>query len=142
MWRVRGDGVSMERLDGETIVINFDSGEYFSFRGSSADILWLVEAEVSEQSWGKLLESEFPDLHWNLERQQEVHTFLQDLASAGLIETTDAPSINSVDGLPNDYPRTSWSAPSVQAHDDLVDLLVIDPIHDASDGGWPNTRTP
>jgi len=140
MWRVRGDGVSMERLDGETIVINFDTGEYFSFRGSSADVLWLVDSHVAPEAWGAVLGGSFPGLEWGETAQSEVDAFLEELLTAGLIEHTTAQGTTEVT-LPDDYVRSEWTAPSVHANSDLVDLLVIDPIHDTSEDGWPSTRT-
>jgi hypothetical protein len=58
----------------------------------------------------------------------------------GIVQASDAPGGPAVD-LPDDYTRTAWSAPAVYANDDLVDLLVIDPIHDASEDGWPESRS-
>jgi hypothetical protein len=140
MWRVRSDSISMERLDGETILINFDSGEYFSFRGAAADILWLIDSAVDEGQWGRALEQAFPDLRYDADITADVDGFLRELFEAGIIEATDEPGGDAV-SLPSDYVRGAWSAPSVHANDDLADLLVIDPIHDASEDGWPQTKS-
>jgi len=138
MWAVREDSVSMERLDGETILINFETGQYFSFRDSSADILWLVQSGVDPAHWPAVLAEAFEDLSWNEEVQQSISQFLESLFELGVIAVgagIDGPSVT----LPDDYARTRWTAPSVFANDDLADLLVIDPIHDASEDGWPQS---
>jgi hypothetical protein len=142
MWRVPENSISMERLDGETILINFDSGEYFSFRGPSADLLWLVSAGVDRTAWISYLSAAFPDVtDPDPAIEAQIDTFLGELAAAGIILPADdnAVSVTAAD-LPADYDRDSWTAPSVHANDDLVDLLVIDPIHDTSEDGWPQTR--
>jgi hypothetical protein len=129
----------MERLDGETILINFDSGEYFSFRGSSADILWLIDAGVDRQHWISVLRDAFENSPIGGEIVAEIDSFLTELADAGVIE----PSVSSGGppaSLPNDYARVAWTPPSVHANDDLADLLLIDPIHDTGEDGWPKTR--
>lgn len=142
MWRVPENSISMERLDGETILINFDSGEYFSFRGPSADLLWLVSAGVDRAAWISCLSDAYPDLTApNPAVEAQIDTFLGELASAGIIlEADDDVVVVPAADLPDDHVRESWTAPSVYANDDLVDLLVIDPIHDTSEDGWPQTR--
>lgn len=139
-WRVKEESVSLERLDGETILINFDTGQYFSFQGTSADVLWLVQAGIGRADWGSVLEGAFAGLAWDAERDAEVDAFLAGLVEVGVIESA-APAGTAAEPLPTDYERGAWSAPSVFANDDLADLLVIDPIHDTSEDGWPQSRS-
>ena len=139
MWRVKDESVSLERLEGETILINFDSGQYFSFRGTSADVLWLVQTGVARSEWPQVLQGAFPGLVWTSEIDREVDEFLAGLEASGIIERADGPAAELVP-LPDDYVRTEWSTPSVAGNDDLADLLVIDPIHDTGDDGWPQAR--
>ncbi len=151
-WRVAGESISMERLDGETILINFDSGQYFSFDGSSADVLWLVAQEADRTTWRTSLTAAWPGLVWDAGVDAGIDTFLAALSQAGVIVPaggdsdgdSKADSGGRADGpaspLPADCDRGAWTAPSIQANDDLADLLIIDPIHDASDDGWPEAR--
>ena len=139
MWRVKDESVSMERLDGETILINFDTGQYFSFQTASADVLWLVQAGVDPAHWPAVLQAAFSGLVWDDTVDAQVPGFLDGLAEVGVIEPAPGPGGPVVE-LPDDYARDQWSAPSVYANDDLADLLVIDPIHDASEDGWPQSR--
>lgn len=140
MWQIKKSAVSMERLDGETILINFDSGEYFSFRGSSADILWLVNAEVDRRHWLSILRDAFGDSVLTGDVDPEIDAFLTGLADAGVI-TPGSGSYGPPMSLPDDYPRIAWTTPTINANDDLADLLLVDPIHDTSDDGWPQKRT-
>lgn len=139
MWRVKDESISMERLDGETILINFDTGQYFSFQGSSADILWLVQCGVDRDHWPRALEDAFPGLAYDDAVHRDVEDFLVGLGRVGVVLPSENPG-GPASPLPDDYERAQWSAPAVYANDDLVDLLVIDPIHDASEDGWPESR--
>lgn len=135
-FRLRHSDLSIERLDGEIIAIDFLSGKYGSFIGPSADLLWLVQLSVPRQKWVKLLEDSFVSLPATEELQREVESFLQSMAELGIIEPTG--EINGiVESLPADYVRGIWTTPVYAIEDDLVDLLIIDPIHDTSDDGWP-----
>ena len=139
-WRLREESISLERLDGETILINFDSGEYFSFRGSAADILWLIDMGVDRSHWSVILASAFPNLLFDHEIALQVEDFLQHLLEANVIIASSTGGIGDVT-LPDDYKRDTWSRPTVDAINDLADLLVIDPIHDVGDDGWPHTQS-
>lgn len=139
LWRVREESVSMERLDGETILINFETGQYFSFQNTAADVLWLVHAGVDRAHWPTALQAAFAGLVWDDDIDGQVQQFLAGLAEVGVVEATEG-SGGPVQELPDDYARAQWSAPSVYANDDLADLLVIDPIHDTSEDGWPQSR--
>ena len=41
--------------------------------------------------------------------------------------------------LPEDYLRGDWVSPLLVSNDELSDLLKIDPIHDVSESGWPES---
>ena len=36
--------------------------------------------------------------------------------------------------------RKPYTAPAVQKYDDLEDLLLLDPIHEVDEAGWPVAR--
>ena len=133
------DSLSMERLDGETILIDFDSGEYFSFKGSSADLVWLVQNEIAYEHWDSILSDVFPGLILTKEIWEEIGDFLYAMERAGILIRVGDVS-GTVGALPQDYERISWQSPEVMINSDLVDLLVIDPIHDASEDGWPERK--
>jgi hypothetical protein len=133
------DSLSMERLDGETILIDFESGEYFSFKGTSADLVWLVQNEIPYESWENALSEAFPGLSLTSEIWQEISEFLYAMERAGILIRVDTVS-GTMSELPQDYERITWQAPEVMINSDLVDLLVIDPIHDASEDGWPDRK--
>lgn len=139
MWEIRSESISLERLDGETILINFDSGEYFSFVGPAADVLWLVDSGIERSAWAGILEVGFPGLSVDDEVNAGIDAFVGELQTAGIIRVVDGDGV-SVGELPADYVRGEWTTPKVNANDDLADLLLIDPIHDADEEGWPEKR--
>lgn len=136
---MKHESISMERLDGETILINFDTGQYFSFYGSAADILWLVDAKIDRTYWAGVAEAAFPGLAWDTTVDTQVDEFLAGLVDVGVVTRSEEAG-GPAAPLPDDYVRGHWAAPSVFGNDDLADLLIIDPIHEASEDGWPQTR--
>jgi hypothetical protein len=135
-FRLRRDNLSLERLDGEIIAIDFISGKYGSFVGPSADLLWLIQAEVPRENWWGLVNQAFdpapaPDLF-----NADADSFVERVRELGIVETVES-AHGVVESLPDDYVRKGWTTPVFAVEDDLVDLLVIDPIHDTSSDGWP-----
>lgn len=130
----------MERLDGETVVINFETGQYFSFLNSSADVLWLIEHGGDRGTWMPQLASAFPNLPDVDVVEEQLGAFLDQLLEVNIVEREDTEP-QPFRELPHDYERAEWTAPKVKAHQDLVELLAIDPIHDTGEDGWPQSRT-
>jgi len=48
---------------------------------------------------------------------------------------TDAGSLEPV------QPPLEYAPPSLDKYDDLKDLLLLDPIHEVAETGWPTGRT-
>lgn len=139
-YRLRPTDLSIERLDGEIIAIDFLSGKYGSFIGPSADLLWLVQVGIPREKWWTLVQSAFVNVPEREEGEAEIDTFLLDMADLGIIEPAENQQ-GLAESLPEDYVRGDWTTPVYAIEDDLVDLLIIDPIHDTSDDGWPQAAT-
>jgi len=138
-YRLKSSSLSMERLDGEVIAIDFATGKYFSFLASAADLVWLLQNEIPRNMWHHIAQEAFDPSIDRVEFEAQVSTFLSELDALGLLESTDW-LIGEPVQLPNDYPRGAWSVPVVMVENELVDLLVIDPIHDTGDHGWPEVK--
>lgn len=132
--------LSMERLDGEVIAIDFATGRYYSFEGPAADVVYFLSHAVPRAQWREALMGYYkmvPDINiW----EQEINSFLEKLTEHDLIRPvsalTEAPTV-----LPDDVARGVWSSPTFMVNDELVDLLVIDPIHESGDRGWPQEQS-
>lgn len=136
----------MERLDGETIVIDFMSGRFYSFRGSAADILWLITQGVNLSHFIEILKSNFAACPSDDFLLEDVNSFLETLENLNILSrdsgTEIYPDIQASDfDLPSDYLRGEWVNPILTSNDELADLLAIDPIHEATESGWPETPT-
>lgn len=129
-------GVSLERLDGEVVIISFETGKYFNSNGSAADLLHLIENGVPQSEWEEILSKYFADFRMD---SDEIAAFLQQIIEEKIAIPGKAPSIKTSE-LPSDYSRGRWSGPQLRIFEDLADLLLIDPIHDTSVEGWPAAR--
>ena len=123
--------VTAEEFDGEFVVLNLESGQYFSLANGAA-LIWRGLAAgctpdylASELAIGSPARKAFED-------------FVLGTISAGLIQ----PSSTSSLAEPSDLPRqiaASGESFELEAFDDLAALLVADPIHDVEkEAGWPH----
>jgi hypothetical protein len=128
--------ISQERLDGEVVVISFNTGKYFSAKGSAADLFWLIENGIDQSLWTEILSQHFEG--FSVENSG-IAEFLTVGVSEELFIPLDAPALEAI-SLPVDYTRGTWEIPKLVVFEDLQDLLLLDPIHDTSLEGWPTAK--
>ena len=133
---INRSGISLERLDGEVVIISFETGKYFNSNGSAADRLFLIEQGLSQASWEFILAKSFSNFRLN---SAEIENFLDQLVEEKIVLSGATLASTEID-LPVDYSRGEWVAPRLSIFDDLADLLLVDPIHDTSTEGWPKTK--
>ncbi len=134
--RVNSPHVISETIDGETIVIHLGTGMYYSFRDHYG--LWDTIAGTTTAD----------DLVVTVQRSAGVNagtvrpsvmSFLRDLLEEGLLATeepTDFPAEEAeadagVDG------GVSFDPPRLSRYTDMQDLVLLDPVHEVGDAGWP-----
>lgn len=137
--RVNQRAVVHELVDGEVVAVNLDTGCYFSMEGAAA-VCWsaLVET-VADHDLVELLARRFgvglPEV------RQDVARFVAELVGEGLVveDPMVRPRRPTVDA--NDAPPGQpYMPPALQKFEDMRELLLLDPIHDVDESGWPVTR--
>lgn len=128
--------ISLERLNGEVVIISFNSGNYYSCVGSAADILSLVSKEVDRTLWKEIICSKYKidDLP-----VVEVDLFIDECLKENIIISVNS-KLDGMSSLPDDFTRSSWNTPILKIYRDFQDLLLVDPIHDSSLTGWPELK--
>lgn len=117
-YRVNAPNVIYEVLDGESVVLHLERGIYYSFSGSG-EIVWqmVVHGYSKEEMSTALGDAVIP--------------FLTELCDEHLIcEAADVIR----DG---DVAVTCFEQPKLNIFSDMQELLLLDPIHDVDQKGWP-----
>lgn len=133
-YAINNDGIVIERLNGETIILNFKSGTYYSSQGPGSDLIWLISNKISKDSWKQILEQHYI---FNINQKDGIEEFLQVALKENLIyeiENLDS----KIAELPLDCERSHWVMPALEKHEEIEHLLLVDPIHDSAIEGWPN----
>ena len=53
------ENTSWERIDGEIIVISYNTGKYYSVNKQGSDLLYLIEMKVKRELWSEILKLNF-----------------------------------------------------------------------------------
>jgi hypothetical protein len=124
--------VISEVIEGELVVVHFESGCYYSIRGTGADVCRLLSAGHNLQE----IISHLARQHHLSESQigQEVQQFVANLVEEQLLAPVsgEARQAGYVE-----LSNVSYSAPSFEKFDDMADQLLLDPIHEIGEAGWP-----
>ena len=132
--RLPVDRVSAERVDGDVIAVNLAAGTYFSMSGTAADVWTAASSGTKAEQWLSALDHAYGRTC----PREEIGLFIADCLRGDLLIEADDGTITDVT-LPQDWDRSSWTAPRLEIFEDLRDLLLVDPVHEASDFGWPHT---
>lgn len=134
-FRVQTPKVISETIDGETIIINLESGHYFSLNHSGGQIWNDLQAGYSTEQISELLQRRYPELAAAVAAVQD---FLGSLLAEGLIVATEGAS--APQALEVGEPNVPYEKPALQKYEDMQDLLLLDPIHEVDEMGWPMTK--
>jgi hypothetical protein len=135
--RINTPNVVGEEFDGEVVVVNLDSGYYFSLLGSAKDIWMTLASGVAEP------EEIIAMLKKNLDCTgvdvtNLVLPFLDEMLALEILVLDDAtPSRDPVPLQNSDGVRRLFEPPRIETYSDLQDILLLDPIHDVDEAGWP-----
>lgn len=144
-FRINSPKVIHETIDGETVIVNLDSGNYYSLEKVGADIWALIGSGLPVPEIIEDVACRYAGER--KEMNHGVHQFVAELEQEGLI-VTDESHVNS--GEPGAAIQGTTQAieghpvfetPALHKYSDMQDLLLLDPIHEVDDTGWPNVKT-
>jgi Coenzyme PQQ synthesis protein D (PqqD) len=142
-YRVNRPKVIFEAFEDETVLINLDSGSYYSFSGSGTLIWDLISSGHSVPKVTAKLQKQFPDDAAQVE--SGVRDFIAELINENLILEQDVEASGANGQIEQPAPRKNlirFERPFLQKYSDMQELLLLDPIHEVDETGWPSTRPP
>jgi Coenzyme PQQ synthesis protein D (PqqD) len=133
--RPNSPSVVSEIIDGEAVIMNLATGHYFSAQGTGGELWALIENGASERRLVEylLLRYRIDEI----EARTGVAAFISKAREHDLVVTAPAESASIEDQSETPTPTDSYAIPQLHAYSDMEDLLLLDPIHDVSEAGWP-----
>jgi hypothetical protein len=135
-YQVSGPKVIRESFEGEVILVHLDTGTYYSLRGAGAALWTMIEASAS-------LEEIADGAAASYEATQAViladlEAFVSELLAEDLISAAaGSHSPISTPPLSVGESRLPYQTPVLERFSDMQELLLLDPVHDVGEDGWP-----
>lgn len=126
--------VIFERFETEVIVIHLEFGKYFSLRETAADAWVRLESGQDSSAIADAWRLQFPEA---TTIDADLEALLAKLAEEQLVR----PSSSATAGTDH-ITLTSYTTPAVETYTDMQDLLLLDPVHDVDETGWPMQNKP
>ena len=129
------EATAAETFAGETVVIHFERGTYFSFRGSAGLIWSLLQTPTSIAAVVKAAGDALAISAESLEEQ--LTEFVAQLSEQGLIKASDA--MPAVPKLTVEALNALSEPATLEVFGDLAELIAMDPVHEIDAlTGWPH----
>jgi hypothetical protein len=138
-FRVNTPDVLDETVDGEVLIVNLESGCYYSSTGSGDDVWRMIAGGATPAEAAKALAANYDAPRDIVEAA--VTRFVDELLGEQLLVEAAVgsaePAIMQLKGAGGEF-----IAPVLQKYTDMQELLVLDPVHDVEPSGWPNALQP
>jgi len=135
-YRVNTPQVSSETIEGETIIIDFISGAYFSTDKIGTVVWENIKAGLFPEQIVAGIKQRYPDQADECGRA--ISFFIAQLESEKLVAPDSGKCITAVaDSQDQAFYPDVFVAPVLNKYTDMQDLLLLDPIHETDAQGWP-----
>jgi Coenzyme PQQ synthesis protein D (PqqD) len=127
-------------VDGEVVAINLDTGSYYNIAGSGTDVWAAVERSASAEEVVARLVRRYRVAADEI--TPEVTRFMDALRAEGLIRATESDGHHAEPTTVDQFVDggAAFSPPVLEKFTDMEDLLLVDPVHDVSERGWPHVE--
>lgn len=137
-YKINESRVISETLDGETIIINLDTGNYYSTNITAA-IIW--NQIQSDNSIKEILQ--YFSNHFNENKdiiEKSITEIIDLLLKGNLILESELNAPEDIIEKTDNISKESFITPKIKKYDDMQEMLFADPVHDVNKDGWPNLR--
>lgn len=128
-YEINGSAIIHETLGDEVIIANLDSGIYYSLRGAGIVFWQLLIAGYSTNNILKMCQEK-----WDEDQTSAFEALVVQLIEGNLIRQSSMEQIPSTFEI--SWPET-FSPPLFEKYEEMKDLLILDPIHEVDELGWP-----
>jgi hypothetical protein len=138
-FRINSPPVVAETLDGETTIVDLKSGTYYALNQSGSFIWEQLVCGVEPETIATALLERYeldPD-----EAERAVAELVDELTEQRLIAARSdgvGPEPGGGDGFAAAAVAGAYSPPALSTFTDMQELLLLDPVHEVDESGWPS----
>jgi hypothetical protein len=138
-YKINTPRVVHQILDGEAIIIDFETGAYYSLDEIGSQVWFLIDRGFCLSELAAELSHYYEQSE--AEINEAIMHFIEQLLLENLICPAEiVPNKKSVNGTPFPTEVKVFQAPALQKFTDMQDLLLLDPIHEVDQSGWPTQK--
>ena len=130
-------GVIFERFEDETVVINLDSGRYYTLDAMGAAVWMRLNDVVALDELIAECRRDYDGDPATIEAA--LREFVALLLSEQLLRPGTGEARPAAPGPPARPTREPFRPPTLAKYDDMAEMLLLDPVHDVNEAGWPST---
>ena len=143
-FRINKPSVVYEKFDDELVLINLDSGNYYSCEKVGTDIWDFIQNGASETEIIEEISQRYAESLSTIE--DAVKKFLSELKEEGLIvpdetqKTESTKSFHNKNTIGSETEKLIFEFPVLSKFTNMQDFLLVDPIHEIDYTDWPKNK--
>ncbi|MGB3642248.1 MAG: PqqD family protein [Rivularia sp. (in: cyanobacteria)] len=144
-FKVNSPKVLSAAIDSEVVIVNLDSGDYYSLLKTGVEVWSAIEKGMSYDGILMNLAQNYTGSPQEI--TATVNEFISKLEQENLIsvEEIQANQEVNISALENENDanktKPKFEPPAFEKFTDMEDLLLLDPIHEVDESaGWPNVK--
>ncbi len=142
-FQINQSNIVHQTIEGEVVIINLNTGDYYSLVNVGVRIWNLLEKTTTIEYIVNTLNIEYISDGVNIE--EIVTQFINELKKESLVVSLEIDSDEQSSPVKNvstddNSDKLPFEIPSLQKFSDMQELLLIDPIHEVDEMGWPRTK--
>ena len=130
-FRVNEPNVVFEAFDEEIVLVNLETGNYYSVRGSGPAVWMALSKGVAVDTLAAAIGAATGATG---QTTDDLARFAEQLVAAELLVAEEGEGT-----VPGDW-TDDFVPPVLEVYSDMQDLLMLDPIHDVDGAGWPMAK--
>jgi hypothetical protein len=131
--------VISEVIDGEAVMINLTTGNYYSLNPVGVAVWEAVTGGASVDEAVDVLASRYEGSRDEI--TAAVESLLDELRREELVVPAEGGRPRTAVPTGEAEARKPFELPRLEKHTDMQDLILLDPVHEVGDQGWPHVKT-
>lgn len=135
-YEINAPAVISEPMEDEVVVINLDNGCYYNLNMTAAQVWNFLDQGYSLNSIASYAEKIYRGETENIRSDFEL--FVKRLIDEQLVREIASRNVGEIhaDGVDGQ----SYEKPDFEKFSDMQEMLLLDPIHEVSEAGWPHQK--
>ena len=135
---INDDDIVFEAYQDETVLLNLKTGTYYTLDRVGASFLQAMLSSSSLERAEEILVDHYDEAVDKV--RSYLHEFVEELRGEELIMPVEASSTGDEAAVEMTNWPTSLTLPKMEKYSDVEDLLLIDPVHEVKEEGWPEPQ--